>query len=247
MSDKKEIRQTAHELMELHIEASFTHDQSLRLHTVNEPWPGSGPAPKFFMGRTIEGTTICRFRYDVPDTLVQQLELLCADEPIMSDFHRAPKHLEEYMRLLQGQKFTMGPCFLVPVENIPSTQVFNITSENITELLGDGFQWLISEIDYVQPCIALLRENQAVSICRSVRITSSAHEAGLETLDKFRNRGYAAEVVAGWAMAVRKMGCVPLYSTSWDNLSSQSVERKSALSFYGANFTIIGSDPWEGL
>ncbi|GIP32101.1 hypothetical protein J2TS4_13110 [Paenibacillus sp. J2TS4] len=132
----------------------------------------------------------------------------------------------------------MGPCFLVPGEAEPTLQVVSITRENMTEWLHGGFEWLTSEIDYAQPCIALVREGRAVSICRSVRITSNAHEAGLETLDLFRGRGYAAAVVAGWAMAVRELGGIPLYSTSWENLASQSVARKSALSLYGVNFTV---------
>lgn len=132
----------------------------------------------------------------------------------------------------------MGPCFLVPDEIVPSIQVIGITRENSTELLHGGFEWLNSEIDYAQPCIALVCEGRAVSICRSVRITSKAHEAGLETLNEFRGRGYAAAVVAGWAIEVRKLEAVPLYSTSWDNAASRSVATKSALSFYGANFTV---------
>ncbi|MDF2815750.1 MAG: hypothetical protein K0Q81_1950 [Paenibacillus sp.] len=238
MSDRENFQPTAHELMEFHVEAMFTHDQNMRLRTINEPWPGADPAPRFFLGRTIEATALCRFRNDVSEMLVEQLEGLCADEPIIRDFQTKPKHFEAYMNLLQSERFTMGPCYLVPDETVPTMQVVSITRENMTEFLRDGFEWLPSEIDYVQPCIALVRESRAVSICRSVRITSRAHEAGLETLDTFRGKGYAAAVVAGWAMAVRKKEALPLYSTSWDNLASQSVARKSASSFYGVNFTI---------
>ncbi|TDF89183.1 kasugamycin N-acetyltransferase AAC(2')-IIb [Paenibacillus piri] len=238
MMDREKNKPTAHELMELHVESMFTHDRNMRLRTINEPWPGEDPAPRFFLGRTIEGTTLCRFRYDVPEMLVERLEGLCADEPVIQDFRTKPKHFEAYMKLLQSERFTMGPCYLVPDETVPTLQIVSITRENMTEFLRSGFEWLISEIDYAQPCIALVRESRAVSICRSVRITSRAHEAGLETLDMFRGRGYAAAVVAGWATAVRKLDGIPLYSTSWENLSSQSVAKKSALSFYGVNFTI---------
>lgn len=132
----------------------------------------------------------------------------------------------------------MGPCFLVPAEVASSMQVVQITRANMNELLHGGFEWLIAEIDYAQPCVALVRECKAVSICRSVRITSRAHEAGLETLPEFRGKGYAAAVVAGWAQAVRSRNALPLYSTSWDNIASHSVAKKLGLSFYGANFTI---------
>ncbi|MBE1446760.1 kasugamycin N-acetyltransferase AAC(2')-IIb [Paenibacillus sp. OAS669] len=238
MSDKEAIRLTARDLMELHVEALFTCDSNKRLWLINEPWPGEAQAPRFFLGRTIEGGTLCRFRHDVPEELIEQLEALCTDEPLVTDLRTKPKHFETYMALLHGERFTMGPCFQIPDKLTTSMQVVTITRDNGMDYLQNGFEWLLSEIDYAQPCVALVREGQAVSICRSVRITLKAHEAGLETLEAFRGQGYAAEAVAGWAAAVRESGALPLYSTSWDNLASQSVARKTALSLYGANFTI---------
>ncbi|GGD84908.1 kasugamycin N-acetyltransferase AAC(2')-IIb [Paenibacillus nasutitermitis] len=239
MSNQKFLSPTTRELMELHVEAMFTHDPEMRLRTINEPWPGEDPAPRFFLGRTMEGETLCRFRYDVPENLIGQLEGLCADEPAIRDFQTMPKHFETYMKLLQSERSTMGPCYLIPDGTVPNMQIVSITRSNITDFQLDGFEWLASEIDYGQPCIALVHEHRLVSICRSVRITSSAHEAGLETLDMFRGKGYAATVVAGWAVAVREMGSIPLYSTSRENLASLRVAGKLDLSFYGVNFTVI--------
>jgi hypothetical protein len=90
----------------------------------------------------------------------------------------------------------MGPAYRVPVEATPPTHVVRITREN-AELLRGGFEWQIARIDNEQPCLAMLCRRQAVSICRSVRLTSRAHEAGVETLNAFRGRGYASKVVAG--------------------------------------------------
>ncbi|WP_374020961.1 kasugamycin N-acetyltransferase AAC(2')-IIb [Paenibacillus thiaminolyticus] len=224
--------------MELHAEAMFTHDRNMRLLTINEPWPGQPPAPRFFLGRAIEGSALCRIRHDVPEKLVAQLKELCADEPIIRDFRTKPRHFETYMSLLHGERFTMGPCYLVP-DIVPTREIVRITRANSTELLHGGFEWLTSEIDYAQPCIALVRDNRAVSICRSVGIASGAHEAGLETLDNYRGRGFAGAVVAAWAQAVREMDAWPLYSTLGENQASQRVARKLALSLYGVNFTII--------
>ncbi|WP_308639664.1 kasugamycin N-acetyltransferase AAC(2')-IIb [Paenibacillus silvisoli] len=239
MTDREEVKPTANERMELHVEALFTHDQNGRLLAINEPWPGAAAAPRFFLGRSIEGTTLCRFRYDVPETLVAQIESLCADEPINGDIRTKPNDFNAYMDLLQGERFTMGPCYIIPSDAKPNMQVVSITRENIAAYRLDGFEWLTEEIEFVQPCIALVRESRVVSICRSVRITPRAHEAGLETLHAFRGRGYAAAVVAGWAMAVRKRGRIPLYSTSRENLASQKVASKLNLVFYGANFIVI--------
>ncbi|RJG23100.1 GNAT family N-acetyltransferase [Paenibacillus thiaminolyticus] len=211
----------------------------MRLLTINEPWPGQPPAPRFFLGRTIEGgSALCRIRHDVPEKLVAQLKELCADEPIIRDCRTKPRHFETYMSLFHGERFTMGPCYLIP-DIVPTGEIVRITRANSTELLHGGFEWLTSEVDYAQPCIALVRDNRAVSICRSVRIASGAHEAGLETLDNYRGRGYAVAVVAGWAQAVREMDALPLYSTWGENQSSQRMARKLALSFYGVSFTII--------
>ncbi|MCC2685476.1 MAG: hypothetical protein K0R75_2375 [Paenibacillaceae bacterium] len=228
----------AHQLMEFHVRALFTHDRNMRLRKVNEPWAGEAPAPRFFLGRTIEGTALCRLRYDVPEGIVEQLAELCADEPAVWDFQAKPKHFDEYMNLLQGERFSMGPCFVIPEEAAPIERVVRITEENCSEFRLDGFEWLAQEIDCVQPCVALVDEGRVVSVCRSVRITPEAHEAGLETIEAYRGRGYAAGVVAGWAAAVRAGGVLPLYSTSWDNLASQSVARKAGLIFYGVNFII---------
>jgi len=77
-----------------------------------------------------------------------------------------------------------------------------------------------------------------VSVCRSVRITPAAHEAGVETLPDFRAKGYAQDVVAGWARLVRSMGAIPLYSTSWENTASQALAKKLRLVMYGADFQV---------
>jgi predicted GNAT family acetyltransferase len=76
------------------------------------------------------------------------------------------------------------------------------------------------------------------SVCFSARNTPVAAEAGVDTVEEFRGRGYAPAVVAAWARAVRQEGRVPLYSTSWDNLASRSVARKLGLVMYGADFSL---------
>ncbi|MFP7333561.1 GNAT family N-acetyltransferase [Shouchella clausii] len=229
---------TANKLMEYHVEALFVHDQHSRLLTINENLGPTVPAPAFFLGRTIDGKAVCRFRYDVTDKTAKRLQELSLEEPSISEFPAKPKYFAEYMALLHGQQYTMGPCYFVPRKVTSSLQVKSLTRENAANWLPHDFEWLIRELDVSQPCVALVHQNIAVSICRSVRITNFAHEAGIETLKEYRGNGFAPAVVVAWAIAVRKLGCLPLYSTLAENHSSKSVASKLGLAYYGSNFTI---------
>jgi predicted GNAT family acetyltransferase len=85
---------------------------------------------------------------------------------------------------------------------------------------------------------ALVVDGRAVAVCCTVRQTSEAHEAGVETVPAFRGCGYAAQVVTAWASAVRERGQVPLYSTSWQNEASRAVARKLGLIQFGNDLHI---------
>lgn len=225
--------------MALHVQTLFTHDVHSRLLLVNEPGDG-GPSPRLFLGRTKEGN-LWRFRADLPELLIQQIETLCIDEPVGDEFHRELRHFEEYVRLLEAhapvQEIGMGPAYQFTHFFEPTRRVLTITETN-AEMLQGGFEELIAELHDWQPFLAIAEESKAVSVCRSVRITSQAHEAGVETLPAFRGKGYATEVVAGWAKLVKSTGALPLYSTSWENAASQAVARKLELVPYGEDFYI---------
>ena len=86
-----------------------------------------------------------------------------------------------------------------------------------------------------RPLVARVVDGRAVAVCASVRITPRAHEAGGETAEAFRGRGYAREMVAAWARAVRAAGAAPLYSTSWRNAASRGVARALGLAPFGTD------------
>jgi len=230
---------TDQELMAIHVQALFTHDAHSRLLFVNEPG-GGAPAPPLIFGRTRKGN-LWRFRADLPEVLIVEVEALCVDEPVGVEFQSPPRHIESYVRLLETlapeHKPWMGPAYHFAEHIEPSRPLLAMTETN-AELLYGGFEKLIPELPAWQPFLALIEKGRAVSVCRSVRITSVAHEAGVETLPEFRGKGYAKDVVAGWARVVQSMGAIPLYSTSWENTASQEVAKKLHLVPYGADFHV---------
>ncbi len=227
------------DLMKQHVRALFTHDERGRLRLVNEP--GGTQAARFFLGRTAEGN-IWRFRFDLPESLAEQLEALCLAEPTPCALRQEPARLAEYLRLLETdspvQNFWTGPAYVFPDQAIqPSREAVMVTGENASVLNGGFDEWL-SDVQHRCPFLAVLHEGRAVSVCCSVRITSEAHEAGVETLKGYRGRGYATDVVAHWGAEVRRMGCTPLYSTSWENASSQRVAQRLGLRQYGVTLHV---------
>ena len=229
-----------YELMNMQIRALFTHDSELRLLLVNEPGGAVVQAARMFLGRTRAGN-VWRFRRDLPKNLCEELTALCAAEPVVETWREPPRYVEKYLRLLEQHtpvtETEAGPAYCFGEYKLPSKSVVAVT-ENNAEILQGGFEDFVTELPDWQPSVALVEDKRAVSICRSVRITPEAHEAGVETLPDFRGRGYAADVTAGWARLVQAAGAIPLYSTAWDNIASQSVARKLQMKCYGADFHI---------
>ena len=131
----------------------------------------------------------------------------------------------------------IGPAYRFPEHIALLTNAIQLSCKNAGLLNGD-FTEMASELNNSQPYLAIIEDSQAVSICRSVRLSSRAHEAGVDTLVGYRRRGYATSVVAAWALAVRALNRIPLYSTSWDNVASQSVARRLGLGQYGVDYHV---------
>lgn len=227
--------------MNIHVRALFTHDAESRILFVNEPGGAASPAPRMFLGRTRDGN-VWRFRSDIPERLREELDGLCSDEPVSAEFDKPPRHVETYVRLLERhapvREVGRGPAYHFPQDiTPPSRHLLAITKKNAEALQG-GFKELVAELPAWQPFVAVVEDNRALSVCRSVRITSEAHEAGVETLPDFRGQGYAKDVTAEWARRVLAAGALPLYSTSWENKASQAVARKLRLECYGADLQV---------
>jgi hypothetical protein len=99
------------ELMRIHVEALFTRDAAGRLVSVNEPQ--GGDAPRFFLGRTAEGSD-CWFRGDVDDQLTRELAAEAEARRSGEDHRLAPEDPARYEALLERaapiQRTEAGPA-----------------------------------------------------------------------------------------------------------------------------------------
>ena len=228
------------ELMKIQVEVLFTQDKNGRLQCINEPAGDGKPAPRFFFGSTKEGS-ICRFRHDLPDDVIAQLKEVVAAESIPMNSQKIPKNHRQFEDILQShapiERVWVGPAYRFPEHITPPTNTIQLSFENAGLLKGD-FAKMVSELNNSQPYFAIIEGSQAVAICRSVRLSSRAHEAGVDTLIGYRRRGYATSVIAAWALAVRALNRIPLYSTSWNNVASQGVARRLGLVQYGVDYHV---------
>ena len=229
------------ELMKIQVEVLFTQDENGCLQRINEPTGATESAPRFFFGYTNEGS-ICRFRHDLPDNVIAQLKEVAA-EPLPMNSLKIPSIHGQFKDILQShapiERVWVGPAYRFPEHITPPTNVVRLSRENARLLKKDfAFAEMVSELNSSQPYLAIIEDSRIVSICRSVRLSSRAHEAGVETLTGYRRRGHATSVVAAWALAVRALNRIPLYSTSWDNTASQGVARRLGLVQYGVDYHV---------
>lgn len=229
------------EIAHMQAEALFVHDAQGRLLRVNEPDP-DGPAPRFFLVRTMLGN-LWRTRYDLPAGLSAELEALVASESVADDLEELrepPYHLGEYTELLKQHaplsSIDAGPAYYLP-ELPPPTGSVTITPANV-DLLGAHYPYTRSRYVELAPVVVRVVDGVAVAACCSARLTEQVAEAGVHTVEAYRGRGFAMDVVRGWAAGIRATGGLPLYSTSWENMASQAVAGKLGAVLYGADFSI---------
>ena len=229
------------QLLDLQIDALFTHDAAGRISFVNEP--GGDRAPRFFFGRTGEGNR-WRVRDDLPEGLARRLHDLAADEPVRDDLRAEPRHLAAFRAALgtmhEVQSSYTGPAYRFP-EALPELAATTQLAYADLHLLG-RMGWNINAeaagFAAREPYLAIVADGAVVSVCFGSRRTGRAAEAGLETLAEYRGRGYGPAVAAAWARDVRASCRIPLYSTSWDNLASQAVARKLGLVQYATDLSL---------
>ena len=170
-----------------------------------------------------------------------KLATLARAEPTVEDFEAHPPNLEAYRETLNGylpvSREYGGPAFLFP-EELPDGPRAILVSAGNRSMLQPHFDWAIEEWDGIQPVTVALEEGVAVAICHSPATSDGASEAGVFTIEAARGRGYAVDVVAAWAHAVREAGRLPMYSTEWTNAASRRVAAKLGLERYGEDLRL---------
>ena len=217
---------------DLHLRTLFLLDSDGRIRGTREPDPDPGP---FFA--LIRGRTSCAWavRADLQQDITEKLAGLAREEPPVAHFRDAPVHAERYMALAGGEVYS-GPAFAFP-ETVEQPDTTVIVDD--VRLLARHFSgWTDAEIPGRSPVVAVVEDGDAVSVCFCARRSDAAAEAGLETAEAFRGRGLGPQVTAGWALAVRASGRIPLYSTSWANGASLAVARKLGLVVYACEWSL---------
>ncbi|MFP6650754.1 MAG: hypothetical protein VCA17_00810 [Dehalococcoidia bacterium] len=227
-------------LMRLHADILFVHDTAGRLLYVNESVdPEDYPAPIIYVGRTQEGT-VYRCRWDVPEVICFQTQdtVNLFGTLNMTEHRGLVSELKDVVRSHAevGNVWSGLAHRFHDVVEVSSCNVF--VDRSNSELLGGGFDDIIPELEVAPPCVVLVVDGRAVSICRSVRKSAVADEAGVETLPEYRQRGFAISVVGTWASIVHGAGRIRLYSTAWSNTASQGLAAKLGLIMYGTDLHI---------
>lgn len=219
-------------------EALFIHDKNNKLLGINEPEPENLP-PRFFLSRCLEGN-LWRYRSDLPNDLIVELEKIVKKEPILQKLNDEPIYKNQYEDLLNQyspiSKIESGLSFYIPKQNFESiANAITPTNKNVLKI---NFPWTFKEYKDRSPIEAIIKDNVAVSVCCCARNTIKVAEAGVFTMEDYRGKGYAVETVKNWAKEIYQLNKVPLYSTSTTNKASQAVAKHLNSIQYGVNYSI---------
>ena len=225
-------------LIDMHVDVLFTRRASGALVATRDPSPR--PAPRAFLGRSVEGN-VWAVREDLDPETRQALARLLAAEPVPAAIRpgQGPECRARSRALLHPIRTEhRGPAFVLGQELPTDARAREVTIRDALEC-REAFPWLAVELDAVSPVAIAFEGGEPAAICHSPRgMTAAAAEAGVETLERFRGRGLATAAVACWARAILRRGRIPLYSTSWENEASQRVARRLAARLYGEDWHV---------
>src|SRR5215212_6470250 len=125
------------DLMQIQVSALYRHDHRNRLLAVNEPGdprPDDPRPPRLFLGRTRAGN-LWRFRHDLAESSIAELEAVLRSEPIAVDLSQPPQCLPALQATLARDAplagLWSGPAWRFPDEiSISERDVIAVTTAN---------------------------------------------------------------------------------------------------------------------
>ncbi|WP_226673628.1 GNAT family N-acetyltransferase [Rossellomorea aquimaris] len=216
------------ELMEIHARVRFKHDETGRLIT----------GPLLFIGTTAKGI-VERYHQTLDKDITNELKRVVKNSPWVDNPNKV--NMVKMIQILNKERpverVYAGPVYVFDDVRGKPTEAVRITHENI-ELLEQHFSDYVEDVDVGQPVFAVVRDRVAVSLCCSAVQTSIGAEASLRTAKDYRGRAYALDVTTAWAAEIQKLGRIALFSTAWNNMSSQAIARKLELKQYGVELEL---------
>lgn len=227
-------------LLDRHANVLFRMDRHGRLVGLNEP--GDDLPPRLFLAR---GETAHRiwFGADVGEATMEACRAI-ARELAGWDGQQPPASLYDSMRAAVAKEGpivdeTNGPAYRFGERvDIPTEAARRVIDAASAHLLESNFPYTRSVLALRSPVVGVVADGSVVSACYCARKRPNACEAGVDTIEPYRGRGFAALVVSAWRDAVETEGREPLYSTSWDNLASRAIAAKLRLIPYAETLSL---------
>jgi len=227
------------ELLRLHVEALFRRTPDGRLIESNETPPE--PAPRVFVGRTTSGV-VCHVHRDVPAPLAAEVAGLAASVPVLPTLAGDPAAYAAIEAAVAAAasvaERSHGPAYVFaePPHELHADVV--VIGPERRDALTGPFAVFASQLEHIAPFHAIVRDGAVVSACYCARRTGDAAEAGVDTHPDHRGKGFATAVVNAWRIAIEASGRTALYSTDFDNASSQAVARRLGLRQYAETLSL---------
>jgi hypothetical protein len=185
---------------------------------------------------------LLRVRADVPDRtveacrrIVEAMPAWTGEPPEPAIFDRLRVALERDVPI---EEEVRGPAFRFGERMSPGPTDATLIDESSAHLLERHFPYTLEVFAARAPVIGVVRDGVVVAACYAARKRPEGMEAGVDTIEPYRRRGFAAGVVTAWRDEVEAIGAQPLYSTEWDNLASRAVARKLGLVAYADTLSI---------
>jgi hypothetical protein len=210
-------------------------------------------SPRLYMAGCSSGN-IVRIRHDVGKHIAEAIERLVAKEPPLCYADSIPVHLDDYVRLLEGEapveqtiveliwtfpeRLSYGHRATLVASDTPEGDALlaRLEREGMPEaLVAAGF---VDIGEFWAPWCVAFDGDDIASIAFTVGSGPESAEVGVHTFPAFRGRGFAAAATAGWASLPALRDCSLFYSTSRENVSSQRVTQRLGLRFLGVSLTI---------